>query len=349
MLVAAPTPTPTGPTPTGGTHDPWVLFVNRDRVTLTAGTDDAGRNRSSLVRDAGLTSVTLPASTRDDAYWRKLMTCVGGKFADFDVIVTTTRPKHGPYIMVKVGGHPKQLGRPIGKIGLAKVGGPTKRQAVALAFEPGNVSLPTQCTTVAHEVGHVLGLAHSSQPVDIMGQGFPTQQEFLNRDEPCGSADLPTACRHGKATQNSYQHIVDLIGLRPGVKPQSPTRPLPPPPKPLVTPPKSRPLITVHKNAPGIDAAGRGARVPSGGPWNPTVDVADPDGVKSLTVTFESPSGRVSLECGQPDVTDASCVRTGDSFELRVNLAAKRQFVAFRAVDDLGNAYGYHMVTEVGD
>ena len=325
--------------------DPWVIFVNRRGVRLTAGDDDSARNRSRLLRSAGLQSVRIPASIRDDAYWNELMPCVASVFADFNVRVTDQRPTSGKYILVSVGGTPSQLRRGDSKLGIAPIGGKDPRAAVVFAFERGHVPVVTQCTTIAHEVGHALGLDHTSLTTDIMGQGFVTQQEFQNRPARCGSKDRPRDCRDGARTQNSYGRIAALIGLRPGVSPRSPNRERPKPT--VVRKPATHPDISVKHKSPGIDSAGRGARVAAGERWIATVTATDPDGIAQVSVRFQSPSGRVELVCGDPAVPDASCRRSGDNFVFSLRIAAKRQFVAFQATDTQGNRFSHQMVTEV--
>lgn len=213
-----------------------VIYLNREGVTLTSGRDDASENRSSLV-DAGETA-SIPAFSGSDRSWRRLKKCVEKKFVDFDVQVVDRRPVSGDYVMVAVGGRPKDLGLEDGAFenaaGLAPFNGRPIPGAVVLVFARtvGN-AVTAMCETAAHEIGHAYGLDHARHCSDLMTY-MPRcgARVFLDRNVSCGE-HTSRECKTPRGVQahdhvhehmhdhapeapkqNSYAHMMKVLGPR---------------------------------------------------------------------------------------------------------------------------------------
>ena len=106
--------------------------------------------------------------------------------------------------------------------GLAPLGDGPIHDAVVFVFA-STLKLKTQalCETAAQEIGHAYGLDHVMVCKDPMtyltGCGAKTFQDV---DAPCGERDA-RACADGGATQNSHQHLLDVLGARP-LDPETP-------------------------------------------------------------------------------------------------------------------------------
>jgi hypothetical protein len=199
-----------GPEPEG---PPKIIYLHRVGITLTGGDDDAARNRSSIVASFGKTSAKLPAFSGTAKQWKAIVDCVKTKFARFDVLVTEERPAGGNYILVAVGGTPKDLGVAKEVGGLAPFNGEVIPRAVVLAFAKklSNRTRET-CDVIGMEVAHAYGLDHGYDCKDIMTyKAYCGTKQFLDKDIPCGE-HKKRACTGGKPTQNSYRMLLAVLG-----------------------------------------------------------------------------------------------------------------------------------------
>jgi hypothetical protein len=193
---------------------PKIIYLHRVGITLTAGEDDAARNRSSIVASFGKASAKIPAFTGSAKAWTTIAGCVRGKFAPFDVHVTEERPAGGNYIMVVVGGSPRDLG--IGKEvgGLAPFSGDVVPRAVVLAFSKklGNRTRET-CDVIGMEVAHAYGLDHTYECRDLMTyRPYCGTKRFVDKDMACGESRKRPCAPDGKPTQNSYKMLLSALG-----------------------------------------------------------------------------------------------------------------------------------------
>jgi hypothetical protein len=192
---------------------PKVIYLHRVPITLTGGEDDAARNRSSIVASFGKQKAELPGWSGTAKGWKALVECVRSKFAPFDVEVTEERPVGGNYILVAVGGTPKDLGikREVG--GLAPFSGDVIPRAIVLAFAKklGNRTRET-CDVIGMEVAHAYGLDHTYECRDLMTyRSYCGTKRFVDKDMSCGETRR-RPCAGDKATQNSYRMLLRALG-----------------------------------------------------------------------------------------------------------------------------------------
>jgi len=222
---------------------PRVIYLHKGAIGLTGGNDDARARLSSVVQTAGEhthdhgaaagelgakpelaahheveppRTVSLKGFRGSASSWKKIRTCVGGLFQPFDVTVTDIEPAPGtPYVMVVVGGRPKDIGH-TGKVGgLAPYSGEVIPGAVVFAFadQLGN-RVRTTCEVIGMEVAHAFGLDHEHECKDVMtylsGCG---NKSFRDLDARCGEAKARD-CADGAATQNSYRRLMAVLGPR---------------------------------------------------------------------------------------------------------------------------------------
>ncbi len=225
---------------------PRVIYLHRGPITLTGGEDDAAHRVSSVVASGGRHShdhgdgddhdhdgedaagrpasapghgrvVKLRGFRGTTKSWTMITRCVAKLFAPFDVHVTDIEPAAGtPYVMAVVGGRPKDVGHPYRVGGLAPFNGDVVPGAVVFAFadELRNSTRAT-CEVIGMEVAHAFGLDHAYACPDVMTylQGCG-RKEFRDIDARCGEAQ-PRVCHGGAATQNSYRHLLGVLGPRP--------------------------------------------------------------------------------------------------------------------------------------
>lgn len=197
-----------------------TIYLHRHSIILTAGEDDAPNHRSSVVASTGHEQIRLPGFSGSNKRWNSIVRCVEKVFAPFDVLVTDRHPPEPNYTMVVVGGRSNVLGgahRHVG--GLAPFNGGVISKPVVFAFAD---ALKNQtravCHAVAMEVGHAYGLDHAHHCKDVMTylQGCGNKS-FRDKDVACGEKEA-RECKGGEATQNSYRHLIGVLGLRPRKK-----------------------------------------------------------------------------------------------------------------------------------
>jgi len=206
-VVTPPTPPP----------PPKVIVLDRAPIVLTPGIDDAAHGISGVVLARHPQGpVKMPGWKGTKAGWTKIVGCVKKMFARFDVEVVEQRPAHDEYIVVAVGGRPRDLGLNEKHVtGLAPFNGQVIPRAVVFAFaaQVGH-DVRATCETIAMEVAHAYGLDHEYLCKDVMTYlGGCGAKGFVDRDAPCGEKKA-RACRSGEATQNSYRMLLGVLGPR---------------------------------------------------------------------------------------------------------------------------------------
>jgi hypothetical protein len=197
---------------------PAVVYLNRLGGTYSPGANDSATNRSSIVSR----SYTIPAYSRGDASWTRVVACVREQFAAYNVAITEVEPGAGNYVEAVVAGHPSQIGLQSGIGGIAPIDTYSCRpieRAIAFVFERNLGNDQHLCEIVAHEVGHTISLEHEYKCQDPMtyltGCGNKT---FQNSSEWCGTyAAERCACRGGQ--QNTHAALLNLLGPSTGMPP----------------------------------------------------------------------------------------------------------------------------------
>lgn len=203
--------------PTAPPRPAKTIVLEGAPVTLFPGPDDAPTGTSGVIfahHPQG--PVTLPGWKGSKAGWKKLVACVTKMFAPFDVVVAQSRPADDDYILVAIGGRPRDIGLDDDHVsGLAPFNGGVIPRAVVLAFSAQvKNDVRTTCETIAMEVAHSYGLDHEYLCKDVMtylaGCGA---KSFVDKDAPCGEKKK-RACKSGAATQNSYRRLLTILGPR---------------------------------------------------------------------------------------------------------------------------------------
>jgi hypothetical protein len=196
---------------------PKTVYLNFSDGTesLTLGTiDDAAANVSSTGVAAPYPVFSWPgintgAVTMAELV-RRVVRRVHEVFLPYNVLVTTTRPAAGPYVMVMIGGHPRDIGVNLTVAGLAFMDCRNEVASdIVFAFpemlrgnEQGLV------VTIAQEAAHAFGLEHTNNRADIM---YPTvvreQDRFVDEESPILDDRL---C--GNSTQNSHRRLLAAVG-----------------------------------------------------------------------------------------------------------------------------------------
>jgi hypothetical protein len=207
----------------GAPAPPRVIYLHRGGIELRGGTDAAADDRSSVVGERDSDVAKVPKFSGSDRTWRKIVSCVQDLFAPFDVAVVDRRPARPGYILVAVGGRSDLLpgGHSHGHEsvgGLAPFDGAVIPDAVVFAFSATleNRVRPI-CETIGMEVAHAYGLDHGYECRDVMTYLPGCKRRFLDKDVPCGEA-RPRPCHGGGATQNSYRHLLRVLGPHAGAR-----------------------------------------------------------------------------------------------------------------------------------
>ncbi|MDQ3341150.1 MAG: hypothetical protein M4D80_38850 [Myxococcota bacterium] len=193
-----------------------TIFLARQPLELVPGVDDAPRGVSSVLANAANKPMKLPGWKGNNATWSKLVACVREQFHPFDVTVTDERPLHEDFVLVAVGGKPADLGIKDKRIGgLAPFNGEVIPVPVVYAFSAAlRHDVRAICETIAMEVAHAYGLDHGYECKDVMtyltGCGA---KKFVDKEVRCGEKKARD-CEGGTPTQNSYKHLISVLGSR---------------------------------------------------------------------------------------------------------------------------------------
>lgn len=157
-----------------------TVVVQRGGGRVVAGEyDDAKRRVSHTVQTTGRSEVTMPAFEGTDAEWRGLMSCTRSQYRGLPVDFVEQAPASGDYLLVFVGGSARNLGQT--QIwGLSSAGSrAVVPHGVGFVFSADdkldNRGLAL-CMTLTHEVGHMLGLDHSTDCNDVMSTAIQCKQ-----------------------------------------------------------------------------------------------------------------------------------------------------------------------------
>jgi len=213
-----------------------VVFLNRNggKYNITNAATDSTTNTAS-VRVSGngspIMATIAPMGTSFD--WPMIVSCVKAEYEKINVRFVESEPTTGPYLEAVVGGNGSELGFPAssGILGIASADnfcGVTET-GICFSFAAAHTGLGLDdeelCTTIAHEVGHLLALEHETLATDLMSY-VPVSQApskaFVDQASACGTyPQQPQQCTCTSSQQNSFNRLTTYVGPRPveAVKP----------------------------------------------------------------------------------------------------------------------------------
>lgn len=192
---------------------PLPVYLERNQVTYTGGSDNSASNRSSVV---GSGSATVGGYTGSDASWNQIVACVQDQFSRFNIDVTDVEPASGEYVEAHFGGSPGQIGLPQGVGGVAPIDSYScniiPRAVVYIFSDVLGGSAQVNCEVAAQEIAHAFSLDHEYLCQDPMTYlGGCGNKTFQDTGAQCGEYE-PRQCNCGRATQNSVTIMTEKLG-----------------------------------------------------------------------------------------------------------------------------------------
>ena len=194
-----------------------TVFLNRNGITVSPGTNDARTNRSTIPKQ----QTTIPPWNVGAATWAATVTCMREIFAPFNIAIVETDPGDVPHIEAVFGGSPTQFGMPSTLAGLSPFTSDCAVIESSIVFTFMGV-LPADpilaCEVQAQEVAHSYGLDHVLLASDPMSyQPYERRRWFQNQDASCGEDDARPCGLNGsvcRQKQNSVALLLQRVGLR---------------------------------------------------------------------------------------------------------------------------------------
>lgn len=218
--VVPPTRTPgTGDGTSAVVAQSKVIYLNKNGVTLTPGTNDSRTNKSTIVSAA----TTIQPWSVSATTWSSTVSCMKELFAAYDVTVTDVDPGATPHIEAVFGGSPGQVGLPNGVAGVSPFTTDCSIIENSIVFTFTNV-IPQDarlaCEIMAQEVAHSYGLDHELLAADPMTYlSYTGNRSFQNQSASCGEDTARPCGINGqtcRANQNSVSLLSDRLGRKSG-------------------------------------------------------------------------------------------------------------------------------------
>jgi len=194
---------------------------------------DASSNCSALVSSTqDFAPFTLSTQWDRGKVVAAITSCVGQFFDDMNVRFVTTRPSNSTYTMMMIGAiYPTQLGfaqNGFGPYGRAPVdcGNQNKRDIGFLLLEDDlDPDFYYMCRSIAHELGHLFGMVHTTGGNTIDGARVDLMCESgeCTGAAAAGTAKWDTVNRNmtsevtacdGRSSQNTYARLMETLGVR---------------------------------------------------------------------------------------------------------------------------------------
>jgi hypothetical protein len=200
---------------------PRVLYLNVEggQFRHAKNASNSSTNVSSLVPH----DMMLPVAKSVDR--SQLASCVRDMFRDWNLSVVTNDPGEIPHLEAAVlGTVPESLGLEHNVAGIAPMSWDAQPVERGIGFIFAELC-PTEeslCETVAHEVGHLLGLDHVLEPCDVMSYGNCDHlKTFTATAARCGAIQ-PSPCQGG-TSQNAVAHLDQVLPRFPATQTTKPT------------------------------------------------------------------------------------------------------------------------------
>jgi hypothetical protein len=208
--------------PAASCADPAGLpvFLNRGGGAYTAGSEDPGANKSSILQGP----VTLLPYTIDDPTWNGIVACVQKLVAPFHLRVTDQDPGAVGQVEIVITGASSMA--VIGTAGVPEVSPfncAPLRNAVHFVF-PTELTAPPKaaviCQMAAQAIGHAGGLEFTNQCSDVMAFNVgastcPGAGGFSDAALTCGTTSAMACMCGGGTTQNSFAAMTAAFGACP--------------------------------------------------------------------------------------------------------------------------------------
>lgn len=207
-----------------------IVYLNRFGGTYNiapAATDAATNTASVRVSATGSARTAMIAPLGSNFDWPMVVACVKEHYKDIDVRFVESEPTTGPYLEAVVGGNGSELGFPAssGILGIASADNfcNVTEAGICFTFAEAHGGFGQRnaelCTTIAHEVGHLLALEHETLATDLMSY-VPVSQApskaFENQASACGTyPQQPQSCTCTSSQQNSFNRLTTYVGPRP--------------------------------------------------------------------------------------------------------------------------------------